>query len=197
MSDKIYNVGDSVWVASFELREEQIPCPVCFGTLRVTLILGNGESLTLPCDYCGKSGYEGPRGYVTEYRREPRCKSATISAREIRENGVETEIHYSSPDSHSYRPADVFETQAEAIADAQRRADEMAKEEETRAYHIKKNVNQTYSWNAGYHLREAKRLKEQIAYHERKAVLCKAKSKEAEPTKDRETISGGEIEEET
>jgi hypothetical protein len=176
MKKTIYNIGDSVWVASFDLQEEQVTCPVCFGNLSVILVLGNGDHLSLPCDYCGK-GRDVPTGRIREYRREPRCRAIVIFSREITENLEGTQVEYRTSDSHCYHSDEVFETQVEAITEARRRADVMAGEERTRAVYLKKNVNQTYSWNAGYHLREAKRLREQIAYHERQATLCKEKSK--------------------
>ena len=175
--DKIFNIGDSVWVASFELRREQISCPVCFGKLQVTLILGNDDQIILPCAYCA-SGYESPRGYIVEYRREPRVESIKIISREIQEDGEKTEIRYGSLNSRSHDSKDVFKTQEEAMEEAQKRAEFKIQEETNKAIHLKKNINQSYGWNAGYHLREAKRLKEQIAYHERNAILCKAKTKE-------------------
>jgi hypothetical protein len=51
-------------------------------------------------------------------------------------------------------------------------------EQSTRAEYLKKNMNKKYSWNAGYHLKEAKRSEEQAAYHRKKAMLCKAKAKD-------------------
>jgi len=62
----MFKIGDVVYFASAGQRQVDIPCPVCFGKREVTLILGNGDSVELPCDYCGK-GYDGPRGYVLEY----------------------------------------------------------------------------------------------------------------------------------
>ncbi len=173
---KIFNIGDSVWIASFELQSEKIPCPVCFGTLKVTLVLGNGDQVILPCDYCGK-GDEGPKGYIEEYRRGPRSESIIITEREISETSEGRRVRYHSYNSRYYEAKDVFETTGEALAESQKRADSMAEEEKNRAEHLKKSVNKSYSWNVGYHLREVKRLKEQIIYHERNAILCKEKDK--------------------
>jgi len=175
--DKIFNVGDSVWIASYEVRKEKVTCPVCFGKLQVILIFGNDDQVIFPCDYCAK-GYETPRGWVEEYRCEPRCESIKISGREIRETEGMTEVRYNSYDSRTHNSKDIFETKEEALIEAQKRADLKTEEEKTRAIYLKKNINKSYGWNAGYHLREAKRLKEQIAYHEQRAILCKAKDKE-------------------
>lgn len=173
---KIYNVGDSVYAASFDLRQESIPCPVCYGKLNVTLILGNGESVVFPCNFCGK-GYDAPLGYITEYIRKPRCKLVTISGKGSREDENGVKIEYRTLDSYCLSPEDVFETQEEAMIEAQKLADIQGEEEKTRAIYLKKDKMKSYSWNVGYHLREAKRLREQIAYHERMATACKERAK--------------------
>jgi hypothetical protein len=41
----MFKIGDTVWVPDCGNRQKQIPCPVCFGKLRVTIILGNEETV--------------------------------------------------------------------------------------------------------------------------------------------------------
>jgi hypothetical protein len=43
--------------------------------------------------------------------------------------------------------------------------------------YILKDVSKSFSRNAGYYTREAKRMREAIKFHEAKAVLCKERSK--------------------
>jgi len=175
MSDKFFNIGDSVWIASFESKAEQIPCPVCFGSLKVTLILGNGDQIILPCEYCGK-GYDGPRGYIKEYQCIPRSESVTITAKETHEGDGKTEIRYYSH-GRIYEAKDVFETQEGAMVAAREWAILQEEKEKTRANYLKANVNLSYSWNAGYHLQNAKRERQSAEYHEGKAILCRQKVK--------------------
>jgi len=172
---KVFNIGDVVWIARHGRQERHDPCPVCFGKLVVTVILGNGDEVDTPCSYCG-AGFDGPRGWVTEYRIEPATATTVIMGRESREQqGHAPEITYHGLGCYCYSQAIVFATEGEALAESVKLCEKEIKEQEERACFIKKNKIKSFAWNVGYHLREAKRLRDQIGYHERMAVLCKAK----------------------
>jgi len=177
MSDttKIFNIGETIWIASHGRQEFHDTCPVCFGKLFVIVILGNDEEVKTPCSYCGL-GFDGPRGWTTEYRIEPSVQQVTIIEREIRE-GKSTEVMYYGSGGHVYRQDIAFETEAEALAESVKLCEQEIKDQETRAAYIKNDKIKSFAWNVGYHLRAAKRIREEIAYHERMAVLCKAKEK--------------------
>lgn len=172
---RIFNIGDVVWIAHYGMQEFHDPCSVCFGKLSVMVILGNGDLVETPCSYCGL-GYDAPRGWTTEYRIEPSAEQVTITGREIRE-GAFTEVMYHGSGGYVYREDVVFKTEDEALVKSEELCAKEIKDRETRTEYIKKDKIKSFAWNAGYHLREAKRLKEQIAYHERMAVLCKEKEK--------------------
>jgi len=63
---RIYNVGDKVWHAAFKSIQVEKPCIVCYGEKQVTVILGNGDRVVTPCDYCGK-GFDGATGVMRVY----------------------------------------------------------------------------------------------------------------------------------
>ena len=63
---KRFNVGDIVWFAKCGNSFIHKTCTVCYGKLEVEVILGNGDTVKIPCSFCGK-GYEAPCGTVTEY----------------------------------------------------------------------------------------------------------------------------------
>ena len=179
-----YKIGDTVYVANCGHRQIDIPCPVCFGKIRVTLILGNGESVSLPCDYCGK-GFDGPRGYVSEYDYVAEAAARTITAANITLTDTGEKVEYRSGSSFSYytlKEEDCYSTFEEASATAVAVKEKMIEEQNTRAEYIKEDIKKSFSWNAGYHLREAKRNRREIEYHERMAVICKERSKELVPT---------------
>lgn len=172
---RIFNIGDMVWIARHGMTEFHDPCQVCFGKLSVIVILGNEDQVVVPCSYCGL-GFDGPRGWTTECRIEPATEQVTITGREIRE-GERDEVNYYGPRGSVYGQDIVFETEAEALAESVKLCEKEIKDRETRTAYIKGDKIKSFAWNAGYHLREAKRLREQIAYHERMAVLCKEKAK--------------------
>ncbi len=174
---KTYNVGDSVWWARCGVRELNVTCPVCFGKLQVTLILGDDSQVVLPCDYCGK-GYEGPKGYTIEHEYVSGAERRTISAVNATHDETGVKREYRSHDNYILYAEDLFDTEAEAIERCKAKAEKLAEEQRTRAERIKANVNKTFSWNAGYHLREAKRKEREVIYHREKAAVCKARGKE-------------------
>ena len=173
---KLFNIGDVVWFARTGQRPIQEPCPVCFGNKTVVVILGNGEEVIMPCSHCGL-GFKPPSGVVTRYRIEPAAERVTITGREIRE-GEKTEISYHGCGGRFYYSNTIFETEAEALTESARLCAEEIEAQETRSAYIKKDKIKSFAWNAGYHLGEAQRLREQIAYHERMAVICKSRSRE-------------------
>lgn len=165
----MYKIGDRVWLASYERREEKETCPICFGKLAVKLTLGNGDEMILPCEYCGK-GYTTPTGQMTTYIRAARVEPLTITGMRIDEDSVEYfSCHRCLDDENT------FLTKTEALTRAKVLVAEQHKREETRAEYLKENQQKNYSWNAGYHMRSAKQARKQAEYHERMAILCKAK----------------------
>jgi hypothetical protein len=171
-------VGDKVWYATFDQREEKVPCPVCYGNKKVIVILGNGDEVEVDCRYC-EVGFEGSKGWVKEYTKLPLAECVTITGRRIEENNSKQEIeyHYNSMGS-SYRIADperMFETEEEAINCAVAMAEE---ENQAKANKPKYKDEKTYAWNAGYHLKRAKDRAKEAEYHAEKAKICKSRSKE-------------------
>jgi hypothetical protein len=172
-----FNIGDTVWFASCGTREVRQDCPVCFGKLSVTLELGNGERIETRCDYCGK-GWEGPRGYVTEYEwlADPMC--VTLTGKDVSERDGRREITYRAPNCYMSDVEDVRATKEEAEARCAIRIDEHAAEEKKRLEWSKENNKKSYSWHVGYHLREAKRAQSSLEWHTARAAHCKARVKD-------------------
>jgi hypothetical protein len=171
-----YHVGDRVWWARCDTRQVTHPCHICYGKLRVTLILGNGDSVDLACDYCGK-GQGGPTGIIREYEYVTGAEMVTITkvTTTTQEDGEKREYHSNGgwiPDV-----SDLFPTEAEALARCEEKTRMANEEQRTKACYLKKHEQKSYAWNAGYHLREAKRSEEEAKRHRDKAVLCKAREK--------------------
>jgi len=178
---KRYQVGDQVWWARYGMREVRVDCPVCYGKLKVNLILGNNDQVTIPCTYCGM-GFEGPCGYVTEHQYVADAELVIINEVRIRSisGGSDiTEYIVGTPGRGGYYvdPKDLFNTKEEAVARSLLKLQEDAALKETLAEEIKASRHKSYAWNAGYHMREAKRSHESAEYHEKMAVICKSRSK--------------------
>jgi len=168
-----FKIGDKVWHARY-LRgvAVQVPCPVCYGKLKVTLILGNGDRIELPCDYCGKGTYGIPTGYDTEYQTVNEPEQITIEEMDVKitSNGENVEYRVGH---RIYYEKNLSAIREEAVL----RSDELRKEyeesEKKRNDYIKEDVKKSFAWNAGYHLRKAKSAETEAEYHRGKAKLCK------------------------
>lgn len=177
-----FKVGDKVWAAHFNHNEQvRVPCYICYGTLKVTLRLGNGEEVELPCDYCGKGNWGNPTGYEIEYKPVSEPEFVLISGMNITVNskGEQAEYWNGADSCHRiYSEDKLFESREEAEAKSKELMEEWLNEQRTRAEYIKADVKKTFAWNAGYHLRYAKKLEKDIEDHREKAKLCKERSKE-------------------
>jgi hypothetical protein len=173
----MYKIGDIVWIPYAGNKQVQIKCPICDGKLKVTLILGNGDECILPCSYCA-SGYEGPKGHITEYEYGIDATIFTVTGMNINstENGEEVEYHSGTP--NCYRTAKVVYPDRElALKAAEDLKREYEEDQVKRADYMKYDKKKSYSWNAGYHLRNANKMRRDIEYHEKMAVICKSKAK--------------------
>lgn len=171
-----FRVGDKVWWAKCRWENKQILCPTCFGKKEVKLILGNGDEVTLPCQGCAP-GFEFPTGQISEYDYVSEPEQVYITGMDIEINGNKEKVRYRGT-SYIYDEEDLFLDQLEALAESQEKKRKLDEEQLTRTEYIKKNVHKSFSWNARYHMREAKQLRSKAEYHDKMAIVCKSKSKE-------------------
>lgn len=173
---KELKIGDIAWWASVGQKQVNIPCPVCYGELKVTLILGNNECFETPCDFCGK-GYSGPLGYVTEYQwiAEPKVIVIDGISSECGSDGCK--VRYKTYDNYSIDAEELFETKGEAQAKCDERVAEHDAEEKARIARGKENDKKSYSWNVGYYRSQIKKAKRDIEYAEARLIPCQAKAK--------------------
>jgi hypothetical protein len=171
----MFKVDDVIYVAKFNTRKFNVDCPVCFKKGTVGLILGNGDIVTMPCEFCNRGCGTSPTGYVSDYRLEAGTEAIVVNEVKIEVTNQGQKIEYVS--GYSLYQADVvFKTAEEAMKYAVLKVAEQNKELETKAEHIKGKPSKNYSWNAGYHIREAKNHEKKIEWHKKMAVICKAKA---------------------
>ena len=167
-----YARGDTAFHASYTSEQVRRTCPICFGQKTVRVILGDETIIQTPCDFCGL-GFEGPRGYVTEWERTPRVERVTITRVSI-EDGESRTICYAS--GHRYlSPEDLFDDEVSALTRAKELQEEADKADAKRSDSGRKHSVQTIVWSIGYHLREAKRERESAERHEARAFVLQAK----------------------
>ena len=170
MSEVEFKRGDVVYLATFDSKEVQKTCPVCFGQRCVTVILGDGTMVQTPCDYCGL-GYGGPTGFVREWTREPLAEPCVIESVTVRDTGRRI-VEYGSG-HFTLDPRNTFPDQGSAMARALERKAEYEKDEAERSDRGRANTAKKATWSIGYHMREAKRDRESAERHEARVVVLK------------------------
>jgi len=173
--NKTYSVGDKVWWARCGTDRIKKPCPICFGKRKVTLILGDESEVVLPCNYCAP-GFESPTGTISEYEYIAAPEQVTIDrvSSETTPGGTKYEYRH---EHWLLSPDIIFDTEEAALTKCEEIAEKLHKEETTRTEYLKKDKQKSFSWNAGYHLREAKRCRKEAERHEEKAVVCKERAR--------------------
>ena len=176
-----YKIGDQVWYATYNKYDSvTVPCSVCYGKKKVTVILGNDDTVVVDCDYCGH-GFEPPTGTEKIYRVATKAEMFTITGMEVNICGSKETVEYRMSLGYgTYKAAkehELFDTEAEALIKAEELKVQDERDESEKQERIKKNVHRSFTWNVGYHMREAKRAKHDLEYHSQKALICKARPK--------------------
>lgn len=173
----MFKIGDTVYIDTCENHQKELVCPICDGKKEVTLILGAGDSVIMLCNYCVSASYYPPTGKVHEWAYEPYPRSFPITGMEISIEG-DKEIRRYKSDCTIYDEDRCFATREEALESAIARKKKQEEDQKSKQDWIKMDKNKSYSSNAGRHMAEAKRNREQAEYHEKMAKLCKNLARE-------------------
>lgn len=165
-----FKIGDTAFLAFAGTVEKWQTCPACAGKKALTVIMGDDSRVSIDCSMCS-AGYNPPRGAVEEYAFECRAKRITISEVRMSDSG---HFEYNNQ-------TDVFATEEEANACAQRLGEAEAQRQKDRLEWRKEHEQKTWSWNAAHHRRELGRAQREIEYHTKKLSVAKSKAREDQP----------------
>jgi hypothetical protein len=167
-----YEFGQTVYVVSADAhRETTVPCPICYGKRRVTVILGNDEQMSVECEYCGK-GRGGPTGTAKEYGPSSRVTETTVTGMTRGSFGdgwqIETASYRSSRDP-------IFTSREEAEAKRVELHAEVVKRAADCNHASKYRGAREATWHLGYHRNGVRRARYDLAHHELKVAHLEAK----------------------
>lgn len=170
-----FNIGDEVFhVQSSCHYGTKVPCTVCFGKRRVTVILGNGKHVDTECQHCA-SGCEPPSGQSTTWGPHAYIVSGPIT-------GVTREGYGWKYEVGGYRVSEheLLTTREDAAPILEAKLMEMV--ERKQAYERDHFVTATKKqiWLAGYHRNRIEDCERTINWH--KMRLCMIEEKKSPST---------------
>lgn len=173
MSKTAIEVGDKVYIASELWTKVYKPCPVCYGKLEVTLILGNGDHAVVDCQYC-RQGFEGPTGRdISHYEHTPHVDVGIVYGIRIEQTpkGTVTSYEFGNETARRVRRSeDVFLANLPAQERAEQKAKEANEREEKKIEEpAKEKRGKSHSWHVGYYKRQIKNAQRDLMRY-RKAV---------------------------
>ena len=173
-----FNLGDTVYMASYEAVYRNIVCPDCLGSKRVKVVLGDGTEVSIECGGCDPGGYEPSTGYVRQVNYEIVVHKRTVTGVTLSSIGVEYQLDKFDCSYYTGTDATCFATEQEANQKAE--SDKTASEaEENKRLMAKTKDHKSWAWNATYHRKCAKNAKRELEYHEDKARICAKNAKES------------------
>lgn len=172
--DLRFQIGDTAWRATCEIRENHIQCPDCGGTGRLRVLFHDDTMVSIDCQNCG-SGYNPPTGRIRVYDRTARAELTVITGVEVHGSTVE----WRCEGCWIVEDGKLFADEASAIVAAQALAVQLDSEERERILK-KEKPERTWSWNAVYHRRCIKEAQRQIEYHTKKLAAANLKARDKE-----------------
>ena len=156
-----FQIGALYWMPVLNPRQIEMPCPVCYGNRTITVTLGNGEHVAVECEGCG-IGYDGPRGFVTDYSYEYAANPFTI---EVVTSMYGGSWRLKSIEGDNADWSTLCATEQEALDASKKRMQEVI-DANTDTRRVKKNhaVKQS-GWSVGYHEKQIKEYERKIAWH--------------------------------
>lgn len=173
-----HKIGDIVWFVQNTYKEHKVTCQDCFGDLCLTVIMGDGSKVSIPCAGCGSHTYgQYSRGYNVVHQYEPKAISGRITG--IVMDREETEYRIAFGGGSYYAPKAVYATEAEALPEAVAMAEAQTVAALT-SFQGKERPTRDWSWNATYHRGQVRDAERALAYHKSKLEVAKSKAKPSE-----------------
>lgn len=159
-----FGIGETVYFAdACAYAQVRAQCPVCFGKLFVTLILGDESQEQIECSACGL-GYDGPQGWINEHAATSSVTKGTISGISRSYSGAR-EWDY---EVGGMRREHVFRTHDEAEA----KRVELFAAAQVSAQDTKERIiagkKKGAAWSVRYHREHIKDLERRIEWHRSK-----------------------------
>lgn len=166
-----FALGNTYWMPKRVPERVRVPCPVCQGSKLVILLLGE-DRVEVECEACGL-GFEGPRGYVEEWRYEPAATEFTIEALDSYHDDT-YRVRSTTGDVTEW--TNLYPTREAALEVSRQQAAEAVERNMLSRQNTRSRAKQS-TWKASYHLGQIADLERQIEWHRGKMKVLKGGAK--------------------
>lgn len=176
LSKPRFTLGEEIfYVESTCSYGKSVPCTVCFGKKRVTVILGNGESILSECGYCSH-GIDPPSGFSKTWEPMSTIYQGMVTGIKARDESWEYEVGSRG----GIKESEAFSSREDARPLMESR---LAEEQSRRATWERDNfitATKKQLWSVGYHRNQIVDHKGRIAWHEMRLCMIQIRSSNAE-----------------
>ena len=171
MNKPKFNIGDEVFVVQSSCYYGvRVPCTVCFGKLRVTVILGNGEHVQTECQHCAR-GIDPPDGYSTTWKPHAHVVAGPITGVTHEYDGWRYQVG-----GHSAQAHEIFATREEAVPVMEAKLKEETERRQTYERDSFITATKKQIWSAGYHRNRIEDCERTMRGHQMRLCMVKEKS---------------------
>ena len=170
---KIFEIGDTIYVARTGRSQVARTCPECLGSGRLRVILGDESEVSIFCECCKQDGYadcwrQQSCGQQMVWEFVAKAEPIIVAGVEVKTTADETEVTYrynwSECGGNLCYGKDAFATKEEALA----RATEIKAEheaDELQRLGRKEKQHQTWARNVAYHRQCIRKAQKDLDYH--------------------------------
>lgn len=166
-----FNIGDAVFFVESSCGYGlKVPCRMCFGKRKVTVILGNDEQVLSKCEYCA-AGVDPPSGYSTTWEAASIIHSGTITGVRLEHDGWRYDVG-----GRGVSEPEIFYSRDEAVPLMEARLKEESERKLTYERDHFVTATKKQIWSVGYHRGRIADHERQIRWHEMRLCMIKEKS---------------------
>ena len=172
-----FELGETVWRASYGNREERVQCPECLGSTVITILRGDGERFDIDCGCC-KHSYDATGGTIKRFFSE--SEPELFTCRRVRIDGDDVEYSESPPGEGAYnitKATRLFRDKADCQKECDRINEETQKENEAREVRNIASKRKGMAWSVHYWNRNLKELERKVEVARARLHVCKEKAK--------------------
>lgn len=169
----MFDIGDKVWVASWDKDKRWETCPHCLGKKYLTIIMGDESQVSIDCVCCTDQWRSS--GQISVYDYIPKAEEVKLDGYEVTTDHGTRKVHYRSG---CYGYDNAFATKEEALAFALAKIERQKADDERNLNCAKERAEKTWASNAVYHREQIHNFEKQIEYHKTKLAVADLHIKE-------------------